>query len=57
LVPAALLRAAVLADMERKADAADALKAFDATQALPEEASLAAIVASKVKADARVSKS
>ena len=55
LVPAALLRAAVLADMERRADAADALKAFDASKALPEEASLAAIVASKVRSDARVS--
>lgn len=56
LVPAALLRAAVLADMERRADAADALKAFDATKALPEEASLAAVVASKLKTDPRVSK-
>jgi hypothetical protein len=56
LVPAALLRAAVLADMERRADAADALKAFDASKALPEEASLATIVASKVRSDARVSR-
>ena len=56
LVPAALLRAAVLADIERRADAADELKAFDASKALPEEMSLATLLASKVKADARVSR-
>ena len=56
LVPTPLLRAAVLADMERSADAADELKAFDASKALPEEANLATVVASKVRADTRVSK-
>lgn len=55
LVPAPLLRAAVLADMERSADAANELKAFDASKALPEEANLATVVASKVRADTRVS--
>jgi Flp pilus assembly protein TadD len=56
LVPAALLRAAVLADMERRDDAANALKSFDASKALPEETNLATMVASKVRADARVSR-
>jgi hypothetical protein len=55
LVPAPLLRAVVLADMERSADAANELKAFDASKALPEEANLATVVASKVRADTRVS--
>lgn len=55
LVPASLLRAAVLADMERKADAAVALKTFDRSKALPEESTMAAVVASKLKTDRRVS--
>ena len=55
LVPVPLLRAAVLADMERREDAADQLKGFDASKALPEEARLATLVASKVKSEARVS--
>lgn len=55
LVPAALLRAAVLTDMERRDDAAEALKTFDQAKALPEEATLATLVASKLKTDRRVS--
>lgn len=55
VVPVALLRAAVLADMDRRGDAAAVLKRFDATRALPEEAKLAATVATKLKNDARVS--
>ena len=55
LVPAPLLRAAVLADLERSADAAIELKAFDSSKALPEESNLATVVASKVRADTRVS--
>lgn len=55
LVPTPLLRAAVLADMERAEDAADELKSFDSSKALPEEARLAAVVASKVKREVRVS--
>jgi hypothetical protein len=42
--------------MERREDAADQLKEFDASKALPEEARLATLVASKVKSDARVSR-
>jgi hypothetical protein len=56
LVPPPLLRAAVLADMERAEDAANELKSFDPSKALPEETNLAAVVASKVKNDARVSR-
>ena len=55
LVPIPLLRAAVLADMERRDDAAKYLKEFDASKALPEETRLATLVASKVKSDPRVS--
>ena len=55
LVPAALLRAALLADLERGNDAADALKGFDRESALPEESKLAATVASKVRAEGRLS--
>jgi hypothetical protein len=54
LVPTPLLRAAVLVDMDRGVDAAAELKHFDAEKALPEEANLATMVASKVKVDARV---
>lgn len=53
IVPTALLRAAVLADMERRDDAAAALKTFDRTRALPEESTLATLVASKLKTDRR----
>jgi predicted Zn-dependent protease len=56
LVPAPLLRAAVLADMNRRDDAASALKNFKPHGALPEETSLAALVASKLKEDSRVSR-
>jgi hypothetical protein len=55
LVPAALLRAAVLADMERRTDAAEALKVFDQRKALPEETTLASVVASKLKTEPTVS--
>jgi hypothetical protein len=55
-VPAPLLRAAVLAEIGRDEDAANELKSFDASKALPEEASLATVLASKVKSDARVSR-
>lgn len=54
-IPVALVRAAVLADLNRREDAARVLKEFDAKTALPEEASLALLVASKIKEDARVS--
>ncbi len=56
LVPGALLRAAVLADLNRHDDAATALKLFDAGRALPEEARLAAVVASRLREDSRVSR-
>jgi hypothetical protein len=56
LVPTSLLRAAVLADLERDEDAANELKSFDSSTALPEETRLASVVASKVKSDARVSR-
>jgi Uncharacterized enzyme of heme biosynthesis len=55
LVPIALLRAAVLADMERREDAAEALQKFDPSRALPEEARIAALVEDKLKG-ARVSR-
>jgi hypothetical protein len=56
LVPEALLRAAVLADLDRHDDAASALKGFDSNRALPEEARLAALVASRLREDSRVSR-
>lgn len=56
LVPVALLRAAVLADMEQRDAAAEALQKFDPAQALPEEARIAALIESKLKEDARVSR-
>jgi len=56
LVPVALLRAAVLADMERRDAAAEALQEFDSAKALPEEARIAAVLQSKLKDDARVSR-
>ncbi|ACB76548.1 hypothetical protein [Opitutus terrae] len=55
LAPAALIRAAVLADMDRRDDAARFLKEFDTAKALPEEAKLALMVESKLKSDSRVS--
>lgn len=55
LVPAALLRAAVLADMERGEDAARALGTFEPKGALPEETTLATILASRLKEHGRVS--
>ena len=55
LVPSALLRAAILADLDRGSDAVVALERFDPTRALPEESRLAALIASRVKADARLS--
>jgi hypothetical protein len=54
-VPVALLKAAVLSDMDRKDEAAESLSAFDRSRALPEENTLATVVASKVKAEVRVS--
>lgn len=56
LVPGGLLRAAVLADMERRDDAASALENFDPKNALPEEAKIGVVVASKIRVDDRVSK-
>jgi hypothetical protein len=55
LVPAALLRAAVLADLNRAEEARAVLERFDAGQALPEEAKLGTMVASRIKSGARVS--
>jgi Flp pilus assembly protein TadD len=55
VVPLALLRAAVLSDLERRDDAAQALKQFDAKRALPEEATLATVLASRLKSDRQVS--
>jgi hypothetical protein len=55
LVPAPLIRAAILADMDRAADAAKDLERFDRKTALPEEASLATVVASRIREDKRVS--
>ena len=49
LVPASLLRAAVLADLRRRDEAAKALQTFRAEGALPEEASIATLVASKLR--------
>lgn len=54
LVPLPLLRAAVLADLERGEEAAAQLKEFDQSKALPEESNLATLVASKVKSGDRV---
>ncbi|HYP15801.1 MAG TPA: hypothetical protein VEQ65_01210 [Opitutus sp.] len=54
LVPAPLLRAAVLADMERRDDAKQALQTFQRQGALPEEATIATLVASKLNQPARV---
>ncbi len=56
IVPADLLRAAILADLERREDAATALENFDAKSALPEEAKIGVLVASKIRVDDRVSK-
>lgn len=55
LVPAALLRAAVLADLDRADEARAVLERFDTAQALPEEAKLSTMVASRIKPGARVS--
>lgn len=55
LVPAPLIRAAILADMDRGADAARDLARFDRKSALPEETSLATVVASRIKEEKRVS--
>jgi predicted Zn-dependent protease len=54
LVPVILLRAAVLADIDRKDEALKALTAFDTTNALPEEANLALILKSRLKENVRV---
>jgi hypothetical protein len=54
LVPVILLRAAVLADIDRKEDAKRELQTFDAKNALPEEANLATVLRSRLKDDSRV---
>ena len=56
VVPAPLLRAAVLADLNRRADAERSLGDFDATRALPEEATLATMLESRLKEFPRVSR-
>jgi len=56
VVPVALLQAAVLADMEQRDAAAGALKSFNASRALPEEASLATVLASRLKKDSSVTR-
>lgn len=55
LVPAALLRAAVLADLNRAEEARATLERFDHERALPEEAKLGTVVASRIKSGPRVS--
>lgn len=50
IVPAALVRAAILADQTRNAEAAAALANFDAATALPEEAAIARRVTTKLEA-------
>ncbi len=54
IVPVLLLRAAVLADLDRKEEALQALKTFEPKNALPEETNLAAILKSRLKNDSRV---
>ncbi len=56
LVPAALVRAAVLADMDRRQDAARMLQQFDRSNALPEEADLATMLVSRIKDEKQVSR-
>jgi len=54
-IPTALLRAAVLADIDRRDDALQFLKSFNPKKALPEETNLATLLASRLKDDGRVS--
>lgn len=54
-VPAGLLRAAILTDLQRRDEALQALKSFDPSKALPEEAKLATLLASRLRRDVRVS--
>jgi hypothetical protein len=54
-IPSALLRAAVLADIDRRDDARRILKTFNPQNALPEETNLATLLASRLKEDGRVS--
>jgi hypothetical protein len=55
VVPAALVRAAVLTDLKRAEEARATLERFDAGRALPEEARLGTLVASRIRSGARVS--
>ncbi|HWA87434.1 MAG TPA: hypothetical protein VG710_14495 [Opitutus sp.] len=55
LVPVALLRAAVLSDLDRHDDAVQALNEFDRAHALPEESTLASVLASRLKSNRAVS--